>query len=67
MPQLEVLPRSGRDRFCPGISITDAKGTLTYANSGLAEMLGYHPSELEGTNLSDLAWEGSLVVPEKGD
>ena len=37
-----------------GITITNSAETLTFVNSGLADMLGYKPDELEGTNLANL-------------
>ena len=43
-----------------GISITNSQETLTFANSGLAEILGYKPGELEGTNLADLTSPGEF-------
>ena len=37
-----------------GINITDPDENLTFVNSGFAELLGYAPEELEGTNLANL-------------
>ncbi len=62
LEESELRFRSAFEGAAAGMTLTDPKGTLLWANEVFAEMVGYPPSELAGMRMDELVHPDDLAA-----